>query len=428
MALFNAEDLQAWRYCVQSCIFLINGEANTLDPLCITGMEIHNNYMKDTFPIFKVNFLLTDDIYYKVMANKTSLKIKLRIQKYAKKYNKSGENKTVKKDYINDTFVIIDDDNDVNRDADFDLLERHKNIVSDSEMDMFNNQLELYLYREETDTGVKKQVNNIFKNVTMSSVIGYLFGESGIKNALVSPLENNKTYKELLLPPLTINRMLAHMDAAYGFYKSGSVIFFGIDRTYILNFKGGCTAFERGERKEVCIYIPKGLSEQSASGGTVEKDDIKHYINWKYNQVQFKNNSVTTDVLSGSDALVVKPTTGGKSSSNSKVVANKSANTAIINDESDNPWLSTTFTAQTSSNATIVYGAMNDVDLTALTPNKKFTLVFEDANITSKYKGTYFLSSNLVKFINDSATGDFSVVAAVEFRRLQQTSSNDSSI
>lgn len=426
MALFNPADLKAWRYVVQSCTMLINGEAVTLESRCITGIEIHNNYLKDVFPIFKMNFMLDETLYYKVLDNKTKIKIKLRLQKYNKNYN--GTEKSLRKDYINETFVTIDDTADVNREADYDLLEKIRNASSDTALDMLDTPLELYLYREETDTGVKTQINNIFQNVNMSSVIGYLFGVSGIKNALVSPLENNKTYKTLLLPPLTINKMLAHLDAAYGFYKAGSVIFFGIDRTYILNFKGGCTAFEKNEKKETCVYIPKSMSSESAAGGTLENDPNRHCINWLYNQVNFQNKSVSTDVISGSDALVVKPTQGSVSKSSSKTTTNGTSNTAIINDEADNPWLSTTFTAQTSANSLVVYGAMADIDVSALTPNKKFTLIFEDQCLTNKYKGTYFLSSCMIKFINDTAEGDFSVVASVEFRRLQQTSSNDSSI
>jgi len=423
MALFNPNDLKAWRYIVDSCIFLINGEAISLDQRCITGIEIHNNYMKDVFPIFKINFMLESSVYYKVLNNKTNLKLKLKIQKYNKNYN--GSERSLRKNYINDTFITIDDTDDVDREVDLDLLEKIRGASSDNEMNKYDTSLELYFYREETATGVKKQLNDILQNVNMSSILGYLFGESGIKNALVSPLENNKTYKVMHLPPLTINKMIAHLDAAYGFYKAGSMIFFGLDRTYILNFKGGCTAFERNEKKETCVFIPKTTSVQNASGGTIETDPNKHCINWLYDQVNFQNASVSSDVIKGSDALVVKPSTAGKTKSSSKTTTNGNSNTAIIDDEAENPWLDTTFTAQSTANSLIIYGAMADIDVDALTPNKKFTLIFEDQALTNKYKGTYFLGKTMFKFVNDTAKGDFSIVASVEFRRVQQTNSSD---
>ena len=417
MALFDPSELKAWRYCVHTCVVMVNGQTITLDPMNVTGIEIHNDYYGNIFPIFKINFLLDEKDYYTILSNKTSVKIKLRIQKYSKKYQNGKA--SFKQDYINGTFVTIEDDNDVDRSVDLDLSDKINKASSDTALEKFDTALELYLYREETATGIKKQINNIFQNVTMSSVIGYLFGESGIKNALVSPLENNKTYKTLLLPPMTVNKMLCHLDASYGFYKKGSVIFFGIDRTYILNFKGGCTAYEIGEKQETCIYVPKLLSTGNAAGGTIDGDGSRHYINWKYEQVNFKNSSVSKDVLSGSDVLVVNPTTNDKTEATSKTTVMGKSNTAILDDEASNPWLATTFTAQTSSNALIIYGAMADVDISALTPNKKFSIVFEDQKLTSKYKGTYFLSNCMFKFVNDSAEGDFSMIASVELRRIQ---------
>lgn len=415
--LYETKDLQAWRYCIGACHIIIGGSVKTLEPMCITGIEILNNYYENLFPIFKVNFLLDSDTYYSVLNKKTEVKIKLRIQKYYKKYD-NKDIKSAKQDYLNDTFIIIDDNDDANREADLDLIKKNQKVSSDAEMDRYDKPLELYLYREETATGVKTQMNKIFKEANMSSIIGYLLGESKIKNALVSPLENNNTYSTILLPPMTINKALLHLDAAYGFYKQGSVIYFGIDRTYILNFKGGCTAYESGELQETVIFIPKTLSVANAAGGTLQHDHSKHYINWKYDDVNFKNSSVSKNVLSGSDVAVVKPVKKSVIRKTSKTKVIKKANTAVIVDEANNPWLDSTFTAQTSSNSLIIYGAMVDIDCTALTPNKKFTMIFEDPNLTNKYKGTYFLSNCLFRFMNDSGEGDFSLIAAVEFRRM----------
>ncbi len=419
MALFDSSKLQSWRYSIYSCIVLVNDEAIQLDKMCVTGIELVNDYFNNTFPIFKLNLILDSDTYYKILNNKTEVKIKLRLQKYYQLYG--SNKKSMYKDFINDTFVIIDDTMDISRDDDLDLQEKINKSNSDDELEMYDYPLELFLYREETSTGVKTQINNILKNVTLSSVIGYLFGVSKIKNALVSPLENNKTYEEILLPPLTINRQLLHLDAMYGFYRYGSVIFFGIDRTYILNFKGGCTAFENREKPETCIYIPKITSVQNSGIGSIESNDNRHYINWNYEEINISNRSVTKDVLSGSDVLVINTSSGTTSKSTSNTVTNGDANVAIIENEGENEWLNTTFTAQTSSNSLIISGMISDVDVEALTPNKKFSLVFEDQKLTNKYKGTYFLSKTVFKFVNTTGNGDFSILAAIELRRLHKT-------
>ena len=86
MALFDPSELKAWRYCIHTCVVLVNGQAITLDPMNVTGIEIHNDYYGKIFPIFKINLLLDEKDYYTILSNKTSIKIKLRIQKYSKKY------------------------------------------------------------------------------------------------------------------------------------------------------------------------------------------------------------------------------------------------------------------------------------------------------------------------------------------------------
>ena len=62
----------------------------------------------------------------------------------------------------------IDDNDDANRDADLDLIKKNQKVSSDAEMDRYDKPLELYLYREETATGVKNQMNKIFKEEKMT--------------------------------------------------------------------------------------------------------------------------------------------------------------------------------------------------------------------------------------------------------------------
>lgn len=420
MPLFDSTQLCKWRYNVAECIVKIGDEALNLLPLNVVGIEIHNNYFANTFPIFKLNLLVDETDYYKINANKTTLKIKLRIQKYYKK--SENDSNSFKRDYINDIFVLADEEEDVNRDRDLSFQSVMLNTDYTNGIKDYNRPMELYLYKESSLTGMKQQVNVIFDSTNLSTAVGYILSKGGVKNVLMSPFENNKVYTDLLLPPLTINKQIAHLDACYGFYKQGSMIFFGIDRTYILNFKGGCTAWESGEKKETCFLIPNKSALENGEDGSIDKGDNINYIKWNYSKVGFASKSVTENVTKGSDALVVNSTDGSLSSSKSTVNTIGDATTAVIENKGGNPWMGSTYTAQVSSGSTILAGSIANFDADALTPNKNFSVIFEDTKLTNKYKGSYILSNCMLKFLNDTASGDFSIVGAIELRKMEKTS------
>jgi len=417
MAFINSEDIKTWRYKVANCVIINGDSATVIEPRCVVSIDIVNDYILNTFPIFKINLVLTDSKYYSILKNKNSLKVKLEIQKYGK-YESRDNATIISKQYINDTFVTIMDDLDYNREKDLDL---EKSLVSadpnDEEFSKNDNMLELYLYREEVANGIKKQINCVCSNATLSTVITYILGNAGIKNALVSPLENNKVYKELLLPPLTVNKLLGHLDAAYGFYKKGSIIFFGLDRSYILNFKGGCSVYETNEKKETCIMVPKLLSESAYMSGTVENNDDRHYFICNYTDISFENKSTTNNVINGTSTITTN-IYGNKNTSDGKSNVIGTSNTKIVNNTGVNEWLAQTYTAFSNASSTVIYISVIDIDLAAITPNKNFVFVFEDNELSNKYKGNYLLTKSVFKFINDTSSGDFKILATLQFNKI----------
>lgn len=428
--LFTIDQLRRYRYKIGQCVILAGGEAIALTPPNITGLMILDDYIQNVFPVFKLNLILDSSAFYKISKNKSTLKIHLTIYKYYVTGDSSGETKKTSsyEKWIDDNFCIIPDEVEIKKDTDLDMKNDLSSADTTDDINEWDSAMELYLYREEVAVGMKKRLNASLRNTTLTSVITWALAESGIKNCIMSPLENGKRYDHIFVPPLPINKLLQHLDAMYGFYRCGSMIYFGAKRGYILNFRGGCTAFERGERTETCMLVPQITDIVSAvDGGSVEKGDQKNYIFWEYKDLEFHNPSMVDNVTMGSDALVVNASSGTITSSRSKVVASQGkAATAVINNTTKNEWIDTTFTVQSSSKGHVVRGALANIDLDMLTPNKLFTLVLEDPTQTQSAKGQYKLVGALHKFINDTANGDFSLVSSVEFRRMETTTVSSS--
>ena len=405
-------------------MILIGSEVITLEPMNISGMKVINNYIGNVFPIFFLSLSVNESVYYKILANKNTLYIRLRIQKY---YKKDGDTKEyVVGDWINDTFTLIMDENDINRSSDIDMRENkyeNKSKNSDKENSM-DASLELYLYRSEVSTAMQSQMDEIFTECNLTSAIAWALSKAGVKNMLMSPLENHKTYKPLYIPPLTLDKLIMYLDIMYGFYRAGSVLFFGLKYSYLLNYKGGSTAYYSGERRNSTIFVPKQGSTENAQGGSVETGDgSTYYYNMEYGAVNFINDSISSDVIYGTNAMVINSDDGSIVSADSGAIVKDTSNYAMMENTTSNPWLADIYAYQTGSSSEVITGSIENCDIDGIEPNKNWSIVFEDTKLANKYKGTYFLTESTMEFTNDGGSGDFSINVGLVLKKIKKATS-----
>ena len=424
MAIADAKTLKEYLYRVSEFVIMCNGEQDFVPVHCVTGLRIQHDFTSNIYPIFKVTVTLNADRYFRIMKNKLSVKFKLRIQKYY--VTPSSQDASLMKDYINDTFSLIPDDDDVNANKNTSVS---KSSIDDASSVPVKDDyvMELFLYRDEVATAMKTQINDVLTGVSLTDAIGYICGSVGLKNVLLSPLDNQKTYSQLILPPLSVHKELQHLDSQYGFYKSGSMIYFGLKNSYILNFKGGCTAYANGEIQQVNFLVLKKYQNTTIDSGMFLMNNTQYNINWLPDKVKANNKSVTNDVLYGNSVSVVDSSTTEIASSTSKAVTKgKSSNSTILRNDGENTWMANTYTAQTNSESMVLTGSVSNVDLDAFTPNKKMNVIFEDSSSTNKFKGIYLLSKATFEFLNLGGV-DFSVSVGFELKRVSEDSGESSS-
>lgn len=420
MALFEGSELKFYRYQVAEFYILVNGETLECPTHELSDISIEEDYESSVYPVFKVEMILPEERYYLVMKNKTTVKFKIRIQKY---YVSPGNNdRSMVRDYVNDTFSLIMDDEDFDDEMP-DQVNRSTTEDTDSFEMRENAKTELYLYRDEVSSAMKKQTNEVLNGVNLTTAVGLIASNAGLKNILMSPMENQQTYSQLILPPLTVHKAIQYLDSQYGFYKSGAVIFFGLKTNYILNFKGGCTAYENGEYQQTTLLVSSDLGGTSLESGMVMRSGNQYYVYWKASDVKVGNQSITNDVLYGNNVNVVDSSTTGITKAQSTAVTTKGvSNTATIKNETENQWMSNTYVAQTNSNNVVLSGQISNVDLDAFTPNKKYQIVFEDTCLTNKYMGIYFLTRLSVQFVNTGGV-NFNVVINITLKQVSSKSS-----
>ena len=268
MAVYDKDDkLQKWRYSTKELNLLIPGEKTIKIPKeRLKGFEIIHDYEINMFPIFRIEIVLEPSLYYKIIKFKDKVKFHLRIQSYYT--NQDSEEKSLKRDFINDTFDLILDDNS----EDMDTSAREKEAKHDftkikatdeNDPSKLNNKFEFFLFKSDTMVGMHRNVNDILHFVTVTDALAYVLSIADVKNVVMTPAHNTRNYNQLVIPPLTCTKAIAFIDTYYGIYRTGSMIYFDHDYSYILSYDGSCTAYRTNEIVRTNIIVPKKPSNHS---------------------------------------------------------------------------------------------------------------------------------------------------------------------
>lgn len=416
MAFINpADKLQVWKYKVEEFTLIFPTSTYDVPIERVLSLSIDNDYEKHLFPIIRISMGLEPSVYKEIITNKSDVKLKIRFQKFYTELGK--ENKSLMRDYFNTTFDLLIDDEFL--DQDYNVRKTEESVTGESADDKNDLRMiektEFYLYKMNTINGLRTMVNAVLNNVTMIGAISYLGSIAKITNFLTSPLENNTVYRELIIPPQTALSALQYLDSEYGFYKSGSTIFFGLDRSYILNYKGGCTAYQKDEIQETCILIPERGEEYGALELGLEKlnEKIKrNYIVVRSEHVFPNSENVSRDIIDGTNVVIVNT----NQNTITKTNTNAGKSSSVINTNATNPWIGETYSAQVAASSKVLTLSCGDFDVDAITPNKKFSIIFEDTINGQNYKGIYILSKSILRFTRNGS--DFELNASLTFKRV----------
>lgn len=417
MGIFEEGDkLQKWKYKVKDIKLIIPGkEPIEIPKERMRGFSIFDDYEKHLFPIFRIELSLESSIYYKILKNKDKLKFYLRIQKYF--HYSDSKKKSLMRDYINGNFdLILDDDNE-------DMMEqlkremeqknfKHTKKDDKNDLHMVDNIVEFFLFDSSKIKKTKKNVNHILVNANVTDAISLICTECGIKDLLMSPVNNKETYKELFIPPLTCREAIQFIDTYYGLYKKGSILYFGFNQTYLLADTGKCTAWVKSEHTTTEVVIPSATSKHTTECGILKKEKPQKmvYVIADYKTMDIRNESVSKDILKANDSSFVDNFTGSTENDQSDATTKTSNSERIFENKTENKYLGKTYTSQMKSNSTLVTVRISDFDVDTIQPNKRFLLAFEDTKLGKKYNGEYSLASSSSTYVKEGSVFSLSTV------------------
>jgi hypothetical protein len=405
-----------YKYVLSELYVIIDGESEEFPIEQVSDFKIEHYFEEATFPIFKLTCIMEASRYYKLIKNKSKVKFKLRLQSFYIQNDDPLQKASMLTDVINDTFVFFpDDDND---DYDIDQKKEAGTENDENELDQLLNGVELFLFKESYVTGLRQSFNTVLTSVNLTTAVTYLLYKAGINKVLMSPFENTKNYGTLVLPPQSIDKQIRYLNNNFGFHKNGTIVYFGLLHSYFINYKAGCTAWYKKEWKDTIIMILEKSNHLSFLSAAIQKpDEEKYYYNATTEGLTIASNTVSTNVLTGVNATVIDmagSSTSTATAKNAKTVGD--ANKNIVFNNYSNQYMGDVYATQMSANATTVTLNLDNVKLEAFNPNKNFTFVFENADLNSKYKGSYRLGTALYYFTGSPA--EYKVTATLTFKKV----------
>lgn len=397
----SGDKFQTWKYIVSELYILYPDSSQTEIPANrVQSISVSHHYEDNLFPIFRVELVLSSYTYFKILKNKNGVKFKIRIQKF---YTELGSNtKSLYRDWINDTYDLILDDDDFNSD-DYLINEKkqldYNHITNkDSENDLFevDNVIEFFLFKSDLIDKFNTVVNNVISNATVNDGIQYIASKIGLNNLLMSNPHNNTTYNELVIPPLKARHAIKFLDTYYGLYRTGMMFYIDfIDNiSYLLEYSSKCTAYQSNEIKETNILIPLKTNNHSSELCSLYRrgNTEKYFIIGSNSHISIRNETISRNAYGSTDAKIIDTFNGTIETSSSSANVKDAKTIQIIENNTENIWFPNIYKSIIGAKNVVIEVALSDYDISAISPNKVFKSVFEDTSLSLKYRQDLLLA------------------------------------
>lgn len=405
ISLAISTELSLYRYEVASFDVLFEGEKDptVVMPDYVNGLNIEKDFDNAYFPVTWIKVMLDTKLYFKIVANKDTVRFRLRVQKYSHGFDTDPTISAtpIKRNIFNETFcIILDEDTPlIDKQTTEDLYDPDAGLRPE---DSGGKEFTFFLFKEKDLTASRKLINTVLANVTVTDAVTYCLSTTGLSKVLMAPFDNKTKYSEMLLPPLTMLGNLEYLENYYGMFEHGLLAFFDIERIYMVDMSSKCKAWAQEEYKKTVFNVRSDNSAYSMSPGSYDNEKEKtQVINITPGNINLRTPSVTVDQLEGNNIYYIDPGTGAINTHKADTKHRGAGNYKVLVDKYNNVYARHAERIRREELSGLAEINIGDFDIDALTPNKEFVLTFEDSAITKSHGGSYRLSYALLTFIKD---------------------------
>lgn len=246
--------------------------------------------------------------------------------------------------------------------------------------------ISMALYNKEYYDNYNIVVNTVIRNAKLINVVTYCLNKANIKNVLLSPPTSKKKYGQFVLTPIQCYKQLDRICNGYNFHKKGTMIYFGLNRAYIISKEPACTAWEEGEYKNTHIIVASEAIGTQQTGGAYSNSQEKYHLINATSIVDSNNKGIQERVI-GKNTMTIDQATGKVAKTNKKA---KTVTGVVMTVEGENNLNALKQTINEAGSQVAFTCSAEDIEM--LTPNKQFILSGETVNeisMSGRYRLTY---------------------------------------
>ena len=357
-----------------------NTKYHEIDSTLVTEIMLTEDFENFYFPYFTVTVSIPNSVYRAIvkpsMSNTLRMKVHLQKGKFKETVSISNSRNVSFKTCFNKKFRVFIGPGSI------DLTEKQQKAIEKSESRYGQlTTMSMLLYNEDYYQKYDRIVNACIKNTNLTDVITYMLEQVKMTNVLMSPSTSTKTYEQFIIKPLSLCENLMNICNEYSLHKKGSLVYFGLDKMYIIDKTPKCTVYKTGETTLIYIAVASKGDGLTQTGGCYENASDGYGV-LNATDVGFENNSNVAKKVVGSNTVIVNDS--GKVTKTNKKATN--VTNVIVGNENANA-----LKRGLSESKKILSCQFTNTDITMLQPNKLFMVSIEGTEY-KKYNGKYRLT------------------------------------
>jgi hypothetical protein len=197
----------------------------------IHSINVKKNYVTNSFPLFVINIMTTEQVRNIMRDNEIS--INLKVDKYSDSDSETSEDSdeipVIEERIINTTIRIYE--------KPFVSTNTFKE-EDDEESDSFSDVIQTVPYQltgipEELIKKNDKIINEVYHDIKINNALVNILSKVEKNEIYIDNSDNKRRYDSLLVPPLNLIPAIKHIQSNFGIYASPIGIFFDMNKTYL---------------------------------------------------------------------------------------------------------------------------------------------------------------------------------------------------
>lgn len=384
--------LKTVKYKFENVIVYVGSTTFTVDPSMVGNVYIEKDYENSVLPYFQMTLNLPNWLYRAMKKDSQNIRVGFAL-KYGLYDDVTNNNNVVFTTEINGKFygIIETSGAEPSEDKSIDIEKSQKEYNTGYTYSEYSI-VDIMLVNETYYTNLNKICNQVFSSASPVNALTYVLNQGGYNNILLSPPNNNTSYSQFKITPIPLIKQIKRICYDYALHTNGTVIFFDLDKGYIVDKQPKCTAFVANEYKTTYL-TSLAVSSQAASqanGLFINKKEKYNLVNLVDGAITFKN---TSNVANTANVQVINTDTGQISSSST---GNKGVTKIYTYTGGSNS--SAQIAKSISEQSTILTITTSECIISALNPNKEFVYYSDNsysrsANINGNYRITKMVCS-----------------------------------